>query len=67
MTPAQARATLDELRSVVRSSIALTVQKRLAEQDHCCPACDWAMRICNGTGETIGWECARTGRKEMFV
>ena len=67
MTPAQTRAILGELRSVVRSSIALTVQKRLAEQDVCCPNCDWAMGIYTRTGEVIGWECAQTGRREMIV
>lgn len=63
----QSQSLLDKLRRVVRSNYALTVQKKLAEQDHCCPHCDWATRILTTTGETIGWECAATGRREMFA
>lgn len=63
----RAQAVLDKLRGVVRRNYALTTQKKLAEQDHCCPNCDWAVGIQASTGETIGWECAATGRREMFV
>lgn len=63
----QANAVLKKLRSVARRSLALTVQRKLAESDACCPGCDWATVIRTANGEVIGWECAQTGRREMIV
>ena len=63
----QAKVVLDELRSVARRNYALTVQRKLAESDACCPGCDWASVIRTAKGDVIGWECAQTGRREMIV